>query len=190
MSDKPHDQEKEIEGHSYDGITELDNPLPLWWLWTFLFTIIFAFIYYIHYEVSGAPTLKQELTTALEEMQKNKDHEPVPVETEESLAVLMKQPERLAQGGKLYSEKCSVCHGAELQGQVGPNLTDHFWIHGKGRAADILKVVREGVPDKGMPTWNQMLNNEEMYSITAFILNKKGTHPDHAKAPQGNPVEL
>ncbi len=189
MSEEKNDKNLELPGHNYDGITELDNPLPGWWLWTFLFTIIFAFLYYIHYEVAGGPTLKQELATAMQELEKNKQHEPLLTETEETLIRAMGGPNVLAAGAEVYNSKCLVCHGTNLQGQVGPNLTDKFWIHGKGTRTDIIKIIREGVLDKGMPNWAQIFSKDEVYAVTAFIISKKGSHPVNPKAPQGEPVD-
>lgn len=189
MSDEIIDKDLEISGHNYDGITELDNPMPDWWLWTFLFTMIFAFLYYLHYEIAGGPTLKEELTVAMQEIEKNKSHEPTIIETEELLLNAMKNPKSAELGAQVYASKCVACHGTDLQGQVGPNLTDKYWIHGKGTRMDIVKVVREGVLEKGMPSWGQMISKDEIYGVTAFIVSKKGSNPPHPKAPQGEPVE-
>ncbi len=189
MTDDKIDKDLELSGHSYDGITELDNPLPGWWLWTFFFTIIFAFIYFIHYASGSGPTLKQELAAAMLAIETNRLHEPKLLESEDLLAAAMKGPNSISNGEQIYIARCVVCHGANLQGQVGPNLTDNYWIHGKGSRQDIVKVIREGVLDKGMPEWDQMLSTEEIYSVTAYVISKKGSNPANAKAAQGNLIE-
>ncbi|HWU45080.1 MAG TPA: cbb3-type cytochrome c oxidase N-terminal domain-containing protein [Bdellovibrio sp.] len=173
--------------HEYDGIIEHDNPLPTWWLWTFFITIIFAFIYYIHYELGGGPTLKQELTVAMDQLEKSKaaGESAAPLETEDSLKEAFGKDGVVAAGAAVFKSKCVACHGEQLQGLIGPNLTDNFWIHGKGTRIDIVKVIREGVPDKGMPPWGPVLKKDEVYAVTAFILSKKGSNPPGAKAPQG-----
>lgn len=188
MSDKQN-EDVEMKGHSYDGITEYDNPLPTWWLVTFFITIIFGFIYYIHYETGSGPTLKQELNMAMEEIEKHKAQAPVVMESEESLQALMQTPEISSLGSGQYAGKCAVCHGEHLQGLIGPNLTDKYWLHGKGTRMDILKVVRDGVPDKGMPAWGAMLKKEEVYAVVSYVFSKKNSQPENAKAPQGEPVE-
>ena len=179
----------EMRGHSYDGITEYDNPLPTWWLWTFFLTIIFSFIYYVHYTVGGGPTLSDELKVAMAEIQKGKEQVPVAIESEEKLVEIMKKDGFLELGATAFTAKCAACHGNELQGLIGPNLTDKYWIHGKGTRTDIIKVVRDGVPDKGMPPWGQTMSSEEAYAVTAYIYSKLGSNPANAKAPQGNLVE-
>jgi cytochrome c oxidase cbb3-type subunit 3 len=155
MESYPMSENKE-KFHEYDGIIEHDNPLPTWWLWTFFLTIIFAFIYFLHYEVANGPTLKAAFSA-----------------------------EGIVNAGKaVFESKCTACHGQELQGLIGPNLTDKFWIHG-GNRMDIVKVIREGVSDKGMPPWGPILKKEEVYSVTAYILSKQGSNPAGAKAPEG-----
>lgn len=190
MSDEDKNIEKiEMPGHSYDGITELDNPLPGWWLWTFFLTIIFSFIYYIHYQSGAGPSLKQELALAMREIEKVEGHQPGLLETEDTLADAMSNDEVLALGATTYSAKCVACHGNELQGLIGPNLADKYWIRGKGTRMDLVKIIREGVLDKGMPEWDKILKKEELYAVAAYILSKKGTMAPNPKAPQGEWVE-
>lgn len=177
--------------HVYDGIVEHDNPLPNWWLWTFLITIIFSALYFLHYEVSGAPTLEDELKVSMQEIEKRQAaHMQVqPLETEEFLMKEFERQELAAVGASEYQNKCAACHGQDLQGLIGPNLTDKFWLHGEGLRTGIVKVIRDGVAEKGMPPWGPMLKKDEIYALAAFIHSKRGTNPAGAKAPQGDAVE-
>ena len=179
----------EMDGHSYDGITECDNPMPNWWVWTFFLTIVFGIGYFVHYGVGMGPTLNQELAEAMIEIEKLKSHTPAGDETEESLTQAMAQNDSLTTGAAVYAGRCAVCHGQNLQGVIGPNLTDSYWIHGIGSRVDTVKMVRQGVPDKGMPPWEGVLKKEEVYAVTAYILSKRGSNPMNAKAPQGNLVQ-
>lgn len=185
------ENDKIIQGHDYDGILEYDNPLPTWWLVSFMGTIIFAFLFFIHYQFGGGPTLAQELEQATSEMKKNVAANPAPseAETEESLSKNLKDPKVVELGASVFSSKCAACHGNELQGLVGPNLVDNYWIHGKGTQVDIIKVVRTGVLDKGMLAWENVLKNEEIQAVTAYIFSKKGAKVSNPKPPQGNIVE-
>lgn len=174
--------------HEYDGIIEHDNPLPTWWLWTFFLTIIFSFLYFIHYQLGGpGMTLADELKTAMKEIERLQSSASMaaPLETEESLAAAFARDGVLVAGASQYASKCASCHGAELQGVIGPNLTDPYWIHGKGTRLDLLKVLREGVAEKGMPPWAAVMKREEIYSVAAFILAKQGSNPAGAKAAEG-----
>jgi cytochrome c oxidase cbb3-type subunit 3 len=184
------DQDLLIKGHDYDGIKEFDNPLPGWWLFTFYATILFAFAYVFYYEFGSGPTLAQELEVAMKEVQAAK---PVQVavtqESEEDLMKKAQDPKMLALGVEVYTGKCASCHGNELQGLIGPNMTDKFWIHGKGTITDMLVTIKAGVADKGMPPWDGILKQDEMIAVAGFIHSKKGTNPPNPKAAQGEPVE-
>jgi hypothetical protein len=68
-------------------------------------------------------------------------------------------------------------------------LTDKYWLHGKATRMDIVKVIRDGVPEKGMPPWGPVMKKDEIYAVSAFILSKKGSNPAGAKEPQGEAVE-
>lgn len=186
---KNENDQLEIQGHSYDGITEYDNPMPTWWLWTFFITIIFAFHYFIHYIFGGGATLNEELAIAMEKIEKNKTQTSVVLESEENLIKIMNKDETLGLGESTFNSKCSACHGSHLQGSIGPNLTDKYWLHGSGTRVDIIKVVRDGVPDKGMPPWSQMMSQDESYAVTAYIVSKIGSNPVNPKPPQGKKVE-
>jgi len=181
---------KGMEGHCYDGIVENDNPMPDWWIWSFLLCIVFALLYSLHYMLAGGgPTLQEELKEAMLELEKHKTHEPVLDESEQSLEQAMGKDGVANLGATAFAGKCAVCHGPALQGQIGPNLTDAYWLHGKGTRLDIVKAIRQGVPDKGMPAWGPLISKDEIYSLAAFILSKKGSNPGNPKAPQGELVQ-
>ncbi len=184
--------DSENKFHEYDGIIEHDNPLPTWWLWSFFICVIFAFLYFLHYQFAGGPTLTDELKVAMAQLEKEQSAVVAsnPVETEDSLLEAFGKDGIVALGASTFHAKCAACHGQELQGLIGPNLTDNFWIHGKGTRLDIVKVIREGVPDKGMPPWGPVLKRDEIYAVASFILSKKGSNPPGAKAPQGEDVTI
>ena len=92
-------------------------------------------------------------------------------------------------GGKIYSARCASCHGDKGQGIIGPNLTDDYWIHGDGSIPAILKVMNEGVPDKGMPPWKGVIPAELEDDVAAYVYSIYGTNPPGAKAPQGELIE-
>lgn len=183
------ENDKEIKGHNYDGITEYDNPLPVWWLVTFIGTVSFAFIYFLHYQVGGGPTLKEDLTVALAEIEKTKANQPADNYSEEQLNSLFKDNQNISLGAQVYAGKCAVCHGVELQGIIGPNLVDSYWIHTKGTKSGLVQTIDKGVPEKGMPAWKDILKGPETLAVAAFIFSKKGSAPANPKAPQGDKIE-
>jgi len=77
-----------------------------------------------------------------------------------------------------------ACHATGGAGNIGPNLTDNFWIHG-GRADSVALTIMNGVAAKGMPTWGNMLSDDQIKSTAIYVKSLKGTNPANPKAPQG-----
>lgn len=180
-------KQDEILDHDYDGIQEFDNPLPRWWIMSFYATIVFGFFYVMFYHAGPGKSQDQILAEDMARIRASekaaKDAEPPP--SEEALLAIMADASRREQGKKTYAEKCAACHGIEGAGMIGPNLTDAYWIHGKGGISDLLLVVSDGVPDKGMPPWKTMLPKDELLSVVAYVKTLNGTNPSNPKAPQG-----
>ena len=106
-----------------------------------------------------------------------------------ALLAMVNDPEQLKPGKEQFASKCASCHAPDGGGLVGPNLADKFWIHGKGELADIYKVVREGVLDKGMPAWGALMSDAELNSVVAYVKTLDGTKPANPKAPQGTEIK-
>ncbi len=186
------EESKYLTDHDYDGIREFDFPLPNWWLLTFIGSVVFGVIYYVVYQFGLAPSLQQELTTEMAAVKAQVVASAPPVSNVDIGAVLteaMKDPAKIASGKQVFVEKCSACHGANGQGQIGPNLADDYWIAGKGTLPEIRSVIEVGVPAKGMPPWQQALKPEELINVTVFIKSLRGSNPADAKAPQGELVK-
>lgn len=168
-------------GHTYDGIVELDNPMPGWWILIFFGTIIFAGIYYLHYESGAGPTLDQELAAAMKKWEGLK--KAGPSFSEDKLSALFTE-EAIGRGKPTYDAKCANCHGQQGEGLIGPNLTDNHWIYGKGSRVDVVKVIAEGVLNKGMPAWGTMISENELIEVSAYVHAMKGKMIS-GKPPQG-----
>lgn len=177
--------EKMLTDHEYDGIKEFDYPLPDWWLFTFLATIMFGFFYFIHYELSDGQSIAQELKADMTAIESIKKSAPSAGDSEDELQKLLASAASVEEGRAIFGAKCAACHGPQLQGLIGPNLVDDFWIHGKGKLADIVSVIRKGVLDKGMPSWEGQLKDNEIKAVTVFVASQKGSNPPNPKAPQG-----
>ncbi len=187
-SDKPNnenEQEPKLTDHNYDGIQEYDNPLPNWWVMIFAGTVIFSFIYFIHYTVGGGATQNQELATDLSLLPKSVDKE----WNESELMGKIDQPESVKTGMSVFQSKCNACHGLEGQGVIGPNLTDRFWLYGKGLRKDIIQAIAKGVLEKGMPAWAESLSENELLAVTGYVYSLKDSKPDNPKEPQGQEVQ-
>ncbi|MEP2024777.1 cbb3-type cytochrome c oxidase N-terminal domain-containing protein, partial [Reichenbachiella sp.] len=144
--------------HDYDGIKELDNHLPPWWKYMFYASIVFAVIYLYMYHISGSlPLQTQEYEIAMAEAQANMSSAEEGSSVDESNIVFSDDPVVLASGKTVYERNCVACHKAAGEGGIGPNLTDEYWLHG-GSVQDIYNTVKNGVPDKGMIAWKDVLS--------------------------------
>ena len=184
------ENDKIIAGHEYDGIKELDNPLPKWWLFTFYITIIFSVIYFGYYEFAGGPSTTQELEVALEKIetqkQKYKEEEPAVEVSKDSAASILANQDLMTAAKNHYEGKCAACHGTKGEGLVGPNLTDNYWLHSKGDVEGIVTALKKGFPEKGMPPWEDMIPAEYHTAIAIYI---KNLPPVPGKEAQGELVE-
>lgn len=182
----PIDKEATIElDHDYDGIRELDNHLPPWWKYMFYASIVFAVIYMFMYHISGSlPLQTQEYEIAMAEAQANISEAESGSSIDESNIVFSDDPAVLASGKTVYERNCVACHKAAGEGGIGPNLTDDYWLHG-GSIQDIYNTIKNGVPDKGMIAWGDVLSPTKMNDVASYIETLKGTNPSNAKAPQG-----
>lgn len=177
--DNNHDEK--LLDHNYDGIQELDNPLPRWWVYLFYVTIVFAAVYCTYYWFGYGDSLAVQHEKALKAMTPQQH-------STETLSFDLSDI-NLEEGQLLFQSKCAPCHKPDGGGLVGPNLTDSYWIHGEGRSEDIYTVISEGVPEKGMLSWKSLLKPSEIKSIVGYIHAIKGSNPANAKAPEGTLYE-
>ena len=183
----PLDREAEVAtDHNYDGIIELDNSLPPWWVYMFYGTIIFAITYMIYFTYFDGPTQQMEYDTEVAQaiQKKNEFLKKTAALVDETSVLILTDATALAKGKSGYITKCAACHGMNGEGLVGPNLTDDYWIHGGG-IKDIFKTIKYGWPEKGMISWESQITPMEMQQISSYIITLKGTKPANPKAPQG-----
>lgn len=184
----PVEREEEIMlDHEYDGIRELDNNLPPWWLWLFYATIIYAVVYLAYYHV--LPFGKTQTEKYYAEMERAEEEIKAYMATvkdliDENTVEFMSDASDLAAGKKIYDANCMACHAMDGGGGVGPNLTDEYWLHG-GSIKDIFRTVKYGVPTKGMIAWESQLTPVQMAQVSSYIKNMAGTTPANPKEPQG-----
>ncbi len=189
---------KEADGkvldHNYDGIQELDNALPKWWLYTFYACIVFAGVYWYYYEIGSGLSSSKRLEVlmsdvtanqnkfAKQEAAQNKDN---PID----LNSFVGNAEAIVSGNTIFTAKCAACHGQQGEGGIGPNLMDNFWLHGDGKIASVVNTITVGVPEKGMLAWGALMKAEEIAQTAAYIVSLKGSDPAKAKAPEGVEVK-
>ena len=177
--------------HVYDGIVEENNPMPGWWVALFILCAIFGSLYWLHYTIGGGETLAEEYRQALSSYQTNleKSEASGVAETEASLRAFMQNENAVLEGSQLFAAKCAMCHGENLEGKIGPNLTDHYWSTGNGTRMAVVNTVRKGSAAKGMPAWESMLKPAEIKKAAAFIFSKIDSKPANPKAPEGKLYE-
>ena len=178
--------------HDYDGIKELDNNLPPWWIYSFYISIFFAIIYLGHYHLFNTGDLmiaeyQNELLEAKQNIETKKASGDLVI-IDETNVELLADASSIETGAKLYASLCAACHGSEGQGLVGPNLTDPYWVHG-GEFKEIFSSIKYGIPEKGMIAWKSQLSPGQIQKVTSFIMSIKGSTPPNPKAPEGNLVE-
>lgn len=160
--------------HSFDGIQEFDNRLPNWWLFTLYGSIVFSVGYWLFYETFGVGLTQDAGWRREEEIaaQAQVEREMGKEVTDESLLLLTKVPAQLEAGAKVFQQKCAQCHGAQGTGEIGPNLTDRFWLHGPA-PLQIYGTVMNGVLDKGMQAWKDQLGPVRVRQVVAYVLSRK-----------------
>jgi len=186
---KSKEKEKEIlKDHEYDGIRELDNDLPPWWVWGFYLTIAFSVVYLWRYHVSQTAPLQIEeleisIAKAEEEMRAYRTSAANLVD--ETTMTIVDDYDFIEKGRLVYISNCVACHGMGGEGGVGPNLTDDYWIHGPD-IKSIFKVVKYGVVEKGMTPWKDLLSATQIAQVSNYVKTLYGTEPANPKEPQGD----
>ncbi len=183
----PVDKQDDIAfDHAFDGIRELDNKLPPWWVWMFYITIAIGVVYFTYYHIldgdSSVEEYKKEMAAA--EEAKKAYLATLGSQIDENNVTVATDAESLEAGAVTFTTYCAACHAADGGGQVGPNLTDEYWLHG-GSIKDVFKTVKYGVPAKGMISWESQLTAPQIQKVASYILSLKGTKPAAPKEPQG-----
>ncbi len=173
--------------HDYDGIRELDNHLPPWWINLFVICIVWSvgYMWYYHWGGSGvnqAEEYKMEVETAKKQIAIALAGKANSVD--ESNVTALTDGSALGEGELIFKGNCVACHGAKGEGTVGPNFTDEYWLHGGG-IKNVFKTIKYGVPEKGMIAWAAQLKPADMQKVASYILTLQGTNPPSPKAPQG-----
>lgn len=182
----PVSQEAELDlGHEYDGIRELNNRLPPWWLYGFYLTIVFAGIYLWRFQVS------HEGPSGIEEYDRSVAKAEIEIKdylkskgdaVDENTVTILSSPDEIAAGKVVFLKSCVVCHKESGGGDVGPNLTDDYWLHGND-IKSVFKTIKYGI--NAMPQWQNSYSNKQIAQVASYVKTLHGTNPANPKAPQG-----
>lgn len=185
----PIERESEIIlEHEHDGIKELDNTLPTWWVYLFYATIVFMVVYLIRFEVikdyNQVEEYDRDVAQAKVEIAEYRKNNPNLLNADN--VKLLTDASDIEVGKKIFQMNCVACHAMDGGGGIGPNLTDDYWILG-GSINKIFNTISEGGRDgKGMVAWKALLKPEEIAQVASYIKTLKGTTPANPKAAEGD----
>lgn len=180
-------EEKIVLDHEYDGIRELDNNLPPWWVWMFFATVIFAIVYMFHYHVIKTGDLQiaeynKEIKQAEKDVQEYLSK--MAMNVDETNATLMTEESDLSAGKSIFANNCIACHKEKGEGNIGPNLTDEYWLTSNDIKA-LFQVIKSGTAN-GMPEHASKLNPIQIQQVASFVLSLPYTP---GKDPEGEKME-
>ncbi|TXD51154.1 MULTISPECIES: cbb3-type cytochrome c oxidase N-terminal domain-containing protein [unclassified Polaribacter] len=185
---KAMEEEQEIIlDHNYDGIRELDNALPPWWVYMFYASIVFAAVYLVRYQImdGDTPEMEYEKAVASARMELNTYKATAPDLITADNVQLLTDEKDLNRGRAVFNLNCASCHLGDGGGGIGPNLTDQHWILGGGIKNVFTTISNGGRNGKGMIAWNKTLKPADMAKVSSYVLSMQGTTPANGKAPQG-----
>jgi len=174
-----------LTGHNYDGIQEYDNPLPCWWSWLFIGTIVFSVIYFFIAVTTGTLSAvyayEQDAKSDANAIINAKQYTP----DAPTLMGLIKDSTKLKIGQGIYSShNCVACHGTNGGGLSCPNLTDVYYLDVK-KITDIVDVVTNGRKNGAMPAWKTQLTPNEIIFVSAYVASLRGTNVPGGKGSEG-----
>lgn len=184
------DEEHLLIDHNYDGIQELNHPLPSWWNVIFWTAIAYSAGYFVYYQFLSGPTLREEFNVNYAKVQATKaefarlnsafsgDH-----------YNMILTSDGVKKGLVVFENNCMPCHSENGKGDIGPNLTDEYWLLAKGTPETIYNVAFKGSEENGMPAWGELLTKDELYQAVAYVSSLKNTRVKGGKAPQGTKID-
>lgn len=188
MSNNPSEHDAQLTDHAYDGIQEFDNPLPGWWKWMFVASIVFSVFYALFFHI-GAPgrTIAEQYDAELAANTLLQFAEIGDLEGDEATVLeYMNKDSWMKVGAVTFKTHCISCHGRDGEGKVGPNLTDEAYKNVR-KLEDIVRVLNKGAGNGAMPAWGARLHQNDIVLLAAYVATLRGKNVA-GKAADGNPI--
>jgi cytochrome c oxidase cbb3-type subunit 3 len=190
MTTPERDHDSNLMDHEYDGIQEYDNPLPGWWSWLFILSIVFSVFYWTYYHIGVGPSLEEKYDAAVAvALEKQFASLGVLTPTNETMLNLLREnPDKIAALRGMFAKDCAQCHGTDGGGNAtGPNMTDEYYINIK-QPEDIINVITNGVPGKAMRAWGNKLREPQIILLATYVASLRGTNVPGGKAAEGSAI--
>ena len=178
-------------GHVWDeDLTEMNNPMPRWWMWLFVLTIIFSFAYLAIYpglgKFAGKMGWSQYGAYDAEMAQAKAELEPLYARfTSMTTEQVAQDPQAMAIGERLFMNNCAQCHGSDARGSKSfPNLTDGHWLHG-GTPEKIRETLEKGRIGNMPPMAAAVGSPEDVRNLSHYVLSLSGSPHDSLRASLG-----
>lgn len=167
--------EDPLTDHEYDGIREFDNPTPGWWHALFLASVVFSVFYFVFWEFSPMAYSIQEAHATVQQRELRRQFAEIGdlAADEPTILRMTQEPKWMSVAAATFKANCVSCHGADGQGQVGPNLTDDAYKNVK-QVTDLAKVIAEGANNGAMPAWRNRLHPNEVVLLAAYASSLRG----------------
>ncbi|MDH4468523.1 MAG: cbb3-type cytochrome c oxidase N-terminal domain-containing protein [Bacteriovoracaceae bacterium] len=183
------DEKKLLLDHDYDGIQELNHPLPKWWNFIFYTSCLFGLGYWAYYSFLGGPTQRDDLKQEMVGITAKQDeYKKLNSQYNEAKFAEFDKPENLLKGKEVFANNCVQCHEDGGYGNIGPNLTDDYWLVSKGNPETNYNIVYSGSEANGMPAWGEVLSSDDIYLALVYVKSLKNTFHPKGKEAQGEKV--
>ena len=183
------DEKQLLLDHDYDGIQELNHPLPNWWNLIFYISVAFGVVYFVYYQFLSGPTLRDEFKAGHDKiLAKQAEFKRINSAFSLEFYQTAVADDGVKKGQIVFENNCQACHNEGGKGDIGPNLTDDHWLIAKGTPETVYNVVFTGSEENGMPAWAELLQKEEIYQAVAYVSSLKNTFAKDGKEPQGEKI--
>lgn len=178
-----------LTDHEYDGIREFDNPTPGWWHALFLSSVVFAIFYFVFWEFSPMAYSIQEAHAAVQQRELRRQFAEIGDLSPDQPTILrmMGEPKWMSVAAATFKGNCASCHGANAEGNIGPNMTDDYYKNIKV-ITDIPRVIAEGANNGAMPSWRNRLQPNEVVLLASYIASLRGKNLPGPRGAEGEVI--